>query len=96
MEHLDAYTEDGGATWRWKSNGQYCPLDTVVEHGIPCHPVAQEECRSKQVQEFLVEYRARMANRTSEQIAEADASARAAFGPGVELVNVVTGRTWTT
>ena len=45
---------------------------------------------------FLRAYREGMARRTPEQIAEQRAEARAAFGPGVETTNVITGETWTT
>ena len=43
-----------------------------------------------------VEYRVAQQNRTPEQIAEQRAEARAAMGPGVEMVNIFTGEKYTT
>lgn len=44
----------------------------------------------------LASYRAAQARRTPEQIAEQRYEARAAFGPGQEIVNVLTGERYTT
>jgi len=45
---------------------------------------------------FLEEYRIAQLNRTAEQIREERFEARAAMGPGVEMVNIVTGEKYTT
>jgi hypothetical protein len=44
----------------------------------------------------IASYRQAQARRTPEQIAEQRAEERAAFGPGVALVDVLTGETYTT
>lgn len=88
-----AYTEDGGKTWRWCSNNAYCPQDACEEYGIPCDPEAQKAARDEQTARFLEEYRRNQpAVPSDEEIAEA----RAAHGPGVTLVDVFTGRKFTT
>lgn len=45
---------------------------------------------------FFVEYREYQLNRTPEQIAQQRREASAAFGPGVEVVNVMTGERYVT
>lgn len=45
---------------------------------------------------FIKEYVAARAGRTPEQLAEEAFERRAAFGPGVEVVNVITGERITT
>ena len=89
-----AYTEDGGKTWQWCSNNAYCPLDACKSMGIPCDTELQTAARDRQVDTQLAEYRKRMENHvpSAEELAEE----RAAFGPGVELVNVITGKRHTT
>ena len=89
----EAYTENGGRTWRWSSNDQFISVDTCRNYGIPCDEAAQEAARDAQVEAFVEEYRR---NRADEPDDERRFEARAAFGPGVELVNVITGRRWTT
>ena len=44
----------------------------------------------------LAKYREAQRQRTPEQIAEERAEARAAMGPGVKMVNILTGETYTT
>ena len=93
MTRSDAYTEDGGKTWRWKTNGSYCPLDACEKYGIPCHEGAQQAARDKQNAEFVAAYKARGGDKVTRELR---AGAWAAHGPGVTIVNVVTGRTFTT
>ncbi len=45
---------------------------------------------------FLKEYRVAQLNRSAEQIREERWEARAAMGPGVEMVNAITGEKYTT
>ena len=52
--------------------------------------------RDRYVQRTLAEYAVAQQNRTPEQIAEQRAEARAAMGPGVEMVNIFTGEKYTT
>lgn len=88
----DAYTDDGGRTWHWVSNDAVCPLDACQSYGIPCDPEAQAAARLEELSAFAAEYRARYRGPSPEQRMEA----RAAHGPGVTLVNVITGDQWTT
>lgn len=87
----EAYTEDGGKTWRWVSNDRPCPVDACKEYGIPCDPVAQAAAVSKAAQESIAAYRKAMEGYVPgpEEMYEM----RAAFGPGVKVVNVLTGQT---
>lgn len=92
-EPSEAYTEDGGKTWRWCSNNSYLMLDTCAKFGVPCDPVAQEAARSAQVDKFLESYRK---NQPATPSPEEEFEMRAAFGPGAEVVDVITGRKWRT
>lgn len=93
--HTDRVSTHNGIV-RWTSNGQVPPqeiLDLWVHLGFQfdvgaCRAVQREEQAA-----FLAEYRrARAGGPTDEERFEA----RAAHGPGVELVDVITGRGWTT
>ena len=55
-----------------------------------------EEARNADNEVFFAEYREAQKHRSQEQIAEERFEARAAHGPGVELVNVITGEKYTT
>ena len=88
-----AYSDDGGATWRWESNNSVAPLDACREHGIPCDEAAQAAAREAELVAFAAAYRARQPKQPS---AEQRAEARAAHGAGVVLVDVLTGRRFTT
>jgi hypothetical protein len=46
--------------------------------------------------DFFAEYTKNQANRTQEEINEQRFEARAAMGPGVEMVNIITGERYTT
>ena len=52
--------------------------------------------RERYVQRTLAEYAEAQRNRTAEEIAEQRAEARAAMGPGVDMVNIFTGEKYTT
>ena len=89
----DAYTEDGGKTWRWCSNNAVITVQTCKEHDIPCDPVAQEAAYQDHLDKFLASYRA---NQPAEPSAEEKFEMRAAFGPNADVVDVITGRKWRT
>jgi len=98
----EVHTKDGACGWLFDS-GEFRPLmsDAMEELEsaglVDAETVAvTAEARDRHTQQFLAEYRTAMANRTAEQIAEERAEARAAMGPGVEMVNVVTGERYTT
>ena len=82
---------------RWHSNDWVVPQDILQDHNIPRQTMIRcDFMRDRELRNFLEEYRQAMAHRTPEQVAEERAEARAAHGPGVELVNVLTGEKYTT
>lgn len=89
----ETYEQDGAVLW--KSNDAVIAPSTFREAGLPVPP-AQEAARDRYVEQSIGEYRAAMAQRTPEQIAEQRAEATAAMGRGVKMVNVLTGETFTT
>lgn len=88
-----AYSDDGGKVWRWRSNNQVVPLGAVKSYDIPADLDAQKKAYDLELHNFLSEYRELHKNGPSD---EERAEARAAHGPGVKLVNVITGREWVT
>ncbi len=79
---------------RWNSNDSVPPVEHVEaarQQGFPVNVAKCDAARDADVTAFLAVYRANRAKRTPDQIAEERAEARAAHGPGVTLVNVVTG-----
>lgn len=88
-------TVDAAGVVRWNSNNQVPPEDVLelwAHVGKPFNLEASKAARSADLDRFLAEYRARYKGPSPEERAEA----RAAFGPGVELVNVITGHRWRT
>jgi hypothetical protein len=85
-----AYTEDGGRTWKWESNSAFCPLDACQRFGIPANLSAQRTALDAETKAFVAAYRKARAGRRPS--AEERHEMRAAFGPGVIVVNVLTGR----
>jgi hypothetical protein len=82
---------------RWRSNDQVIPLHVWRESEMADpQPAAQEAVYRRELRAFLADYRRAQARRTPEQIAEQRAEARAAHGPGVTLVDVVTGERYRT
>ena len=93
---------DGAVGWIMK-DGEFRPLmsDAVAElhdagYISSITVEATRIARDRYVQRTLAEYAEAQQNRTAEQIAEQRAEARAAMGPGVEMVNILTGETYTT
>ena len=93
---------DGAVGWIMK-DGEFRPLmsDAVAElhdagYISSITVEATRIARDKYTERTLAEYRSAMANRTAEQIAEERFEARAAMGPGVEMVNIITGERYTT
>lgn len=86
---------------RWNSNGRCLPkecCDELFEAGLIDSIICDEthHAREKETREFIEEYRAAQANRTAEQREEERLEARAAMGPGVEMVNIFTGEVFIT
>ena len=93
---------DGAVGWIMK-DGEFRPLmsDAVAElhdagYISSITVEATRIARDRYVQRTLADYAEAQQNRTPEQIAEQRAEARAAMGPGVEMVNILTGETYTT
>ncbi len=86
----DATVEADGAI-RWNSNGRYL-MDDFCEKleyaGYPFDREATARKRDAQNEEFLAEYRRNDKGLSGEELAEA----RAAFGEGTVVVNVLTGK----
>jgi hypothetical protein len=85
----DAYTSVRGVR-RWRSNDAAVPPSVYKEAGLDC-PSVQVAAHEAETQAWLAEYRKNMANYVPS--AEEAFEMRAAFGPDVEVVNVITGRT---
>ncbi len=81
---------------RWNSNNHVPPqeiLDLWQHLGFIFDMAASRRQRIADQTEFLVQYRA---NQPAQPSAEHVAEARAAHGPGVTLVDVITGHKFTT
>ena len=84
-----------GCVYRWKSNGQIPPADAIVDYGIDNLPNFNAEThtatRKSEDAAFFARYREaqRKAGPPSE---ERLAEMRAAFGTGVTVVDVISGR----
>jgi hypothetical protein len=88
-----AYSDDDGKTWRWNTNNRPCPLHACKDYGIPCDPEAQQAAIDTHMDAFIAEYRA---TQPAVPSLEEQHEMRAAFGPGKEIVDVITGRRFTT
>ena len=93
---------DGAKGWIMQ-DGEFRPLmsdamEILYKEGLIDMDTVQitAEARGVYVERTLAEYRQAQSRRTPEQIAEERAEARAAHGPGVKLVNVFTGESYTT
>ena len=93
---------DGAVGWIMQ-DGEFRPLmsDAVAElhdagYISSITVEATAIARDKYTQRTLAEYAEAQRNRTPEQIAEERYEARAAMGPGVEMVNIFTGEKYIT
>lgn len=80
---------------RWSTNGNTVPMD-ICELGNWVYLEEQKEARQDEVQLAILRYKQAQRNRTPEEIEEQRFEARAAMGPGVVMVNVITGERYTT
>ena len=85
----DTTTDENGAIL-WNSNGQPVPAH-CFEEAVLDIPAAQGEAINTATNAAINAYILGRANRSPEQRAEEAFEQRAAFGTGVELVNVLTG-----
>lgn len=90
---VDADLTDG--VLRWKSNGRV-PFDDVLEKVFRMHPeLNYTKCKAARDADnaaFFSEYRKNYKGPSDEERFEA----RAAFGPGKEITNIITGHRWKT
>ena len=98
QDRVDYTITDG--VMRWDSNGNVPPKDYVeLAQYFLGDKIDIDKCdmvRDEQQDKAIFEYRVAMASRTPEEIAEQQAEARSAHGPGVELVNILTGEKYIT
>lgn len=86
---------DESGVARWDTNNQVPPKDLMqvwADLGLPFNYEASVAEYDAELSAFLADYRANYHGPSAEERAEA----RVAFGPGHELVNVITGHRWTT
>ena len=95
-------TQDGACGWLM-ADGEFRPLmsDAMQElkaAGLVDQTTVTRTAVAREIHTtaFLKEYTIAQKNRSAEQIREERWEARAAMGPGVEMVNIITGETYTT
>ena len=84
---------DAAGIMRWTSNNRVPPAECVEQAVREGHPVNVAACatvRDAETSSFLAEYR--LSERYRPISTEEAYEMRAAFGPGIEVVNVITGR----
>lgn len=98
----EVHFQNGAAGWLF-DNGEFRPLmddamEQLLEAGVVDQECVEETARQRDVytEKSIREYIQAQRNRTQEQIAEERWEARAAMGPGVEMVNIITGERYTT
>lgn len=95
--YIDETNEVTGPVCRWNSNDRVPfedMLTTFLNQGLIDQLVFANSVRTREaeVDEFLAEYRRNYRGPSAEERFEA----RAAHGPGVVLMDMVTGHRWTT
>jgi hypothetical protein len=90
---LETYEHDGALFW--KSNDRPVPMHVFKEAQLDA-PATQRDCCEASDREFIEAYKASQRQRSPEAIAEQRREARAAMGPGVTMVNVITGERFRT
>ena len=95
-------TQDGACGWLM-ADGEFRPLMSDAMQELKDAGLVDETtvtrtavARDIHTTAFLKEYTIAQKNRSAEQIREERWEARAAMGPGVEMVNVITGERYTT
>jgi len=83
----DSYSVDGALFWN--ANNAAIPLDVFKDAGLKA-PEGQQKARDQYVSKSLSDYR--KANEGHEYTSEEKLEMNATFGPGVEVVNVITGK----
>lgn len=91
--------QDEHGIWRWQSNGSVPPEEIMREakaQGIDIDLAAHDAARDIDITRALAKYREARANLSPELEAEMAFERRAAFGPDVEVVDIVTGTRYRT
>ena len=95
-------TQDGACGWLM-ADGEFRPLmsdamQELKDAGLVDQTTVTRTAVAREIhtKKFLEEYTIAQKNRSAEQIREERWEARAAMGPGVEMVNVITGERYTT
>ena len=95
-------TQDGACGWLM-ADGEFRPLmsdamQELKDAGLVDQTTVTRTAVARDIhtKKFLEEYTIAQKNRSAEQIREERWEARAAMGPGVEMVNVITGERYTT
>ena len=98
----EVHFQNGAAGWLME-DGEFRPLmddamEQLREAGCVDQDCVEETARQRDVytDKSIAEYIQAQRNRTQEQIAEERWEARAAFGPGETIVNMITGERYTT
>ena len=98
----EVHFQNGAAGWLFDS-GEFRPLmddamEQLLQAGLVDQECVEETARQRDVytERSIAEYIQAQRNRTQEQIQEERFEARAAMGPGVEMVNIITGERYTT
>jgi len=82
---------------RWRDNNQIPDKGILNRLSLSAEETERHNAaRDADLDAFAAEYQRSQALRTPKQIAEQRAEARAAHGPGVELVNIFTGERYRT
>ena len=102
FEAGEVHVQEGAVGWLM-SDGEFRPLmsDAVAElkdAGLICATTVTRTAVARKLytQKTLAEYTNAQKNRTAEQIQEERWEARAAFGAGETVVNIITGERYTT
>lgn len=88
---------DATGVYRWKRTNNVVPGDILKNVGLSeAVLMVNDEARNEQITKSILEYREAQRNRGPEEITQQRAEACAAMGSGVEMVNVITGKHYTT
>lgn len=98
----EVHIQDGACGWLFDS-GEFRPLMSDAMQELEDAGLVDQQtvtrtsvARDIHTTAFLKEYTVAQKNRSAEQIREERFEARAAFGPGETVVNVITGEKYTT
>ena len=95
--HASSITIDEHGVGRWAESGQVFPDDTAalidaLDLAARLDLAATAAARQVETAAAIAAYAAAQAARTPDQVAEHEADMRAAFGPGAEVTDVLTGK----